>query len=136
MKKSQSSAQKVEQLGRYGASLSDMPKEAFKGQGKIIFTSLRKKFGFRDFHAPSIEESDNHLRIVVDRCLNVDAGRMFDCPEIAKLGCDHDLAGYPPIEDKLNMEFRRPTTIAKGDSCCEFNFYRKGFAPAGAYVNK
>jgi len=232
----------VEQLGRYGVSLSDMPKEAFKGQGKIVFTTLRKKFGLigllpfalqvlrerhrllkryadeyvdlraltpkgakeitmlismfnviarresrdeayefvkgifqgvarqsmpaiyqlddllhcegdvfdnfkkfnvamfkageRDFHVRATEENDNHLRIVVDRCLNVDAGRMLGCPEISQLGCDHDLAGYPPIEDKLNMEFRRPTTIAKGDSCCEFNFYRKGFAPAGAYVNK
>lgn len=238
-----SSAMKVEQLERYGMPLNDMPKEAFKGQEKMIFAAFREKFGLvglipfalrvlgerrkllrryrkeyaevgrktskavqrefimvismfnalarkesresayefvkgifqrlsrqsmpalyqledllqckgdvfenfkkfnvamfksgdRDYHVKEIEESDNHLRIVVDRCFNVDAGRMFDCPEISKLGCDHDLAGYPPIEDKLNMEFRRPCSIAKGDSLCEFNFYRKGFAPAGAYVNK
>ncbi len=61
---------------------------------------------------------------------------MFDCPEIAKLGCDHDLAGYPPIEDRVNATFRRPCTLAKGDACCDFNFYRKGFEPKGAYVNK
>lgn len=243
MKNNESSARKVEQLERYGMPLNDMPKEAFKGQGKIVFAAFRKKFGLlgllpfalrvlgerrrllkryrkeyvdvgkstskavqrefimlismfnviarkesrenayefvkgifqrlsqqsmpaiyqlddllqcegdvfdnfkkfnvamfqagdRDYHVQTIEESDDHLRIVVDRCFNVDAGRMFDCPEISKLGCDHDLAGYPPIEDKLNMEFRRPTSIAKGDSRCEFNFYRKGFAPAGAFVNK
>ena len=242
MKTQASTTRQVEQLERYGMSLTDMPKDAFKGQGKIVFAAFRKKFGLlglvpfafqvlgerrrllkrfakefadlrkltpkgakeiamlismfnviarkesreqayefvksifqkisfqsmpslyqlddllqcegdvfanfmkfnvamfkagdRDYHVQTIEESDNHLRIVVDRCLNVEAGKMLGCPEISKLGCDHDLAGYPPIEDKLNMEFRRPTSMAKGDSCCEFNFYRKGFAPAGAYVNK
>ena len=242
MNKHATKSQEVEQLERYGVSLNDMPKDAFKGQGKIVFAAFRKKFGLigllpfalhvlgerrrllkryakesadlrkltpkgakeiamlipmfnviarkesrekayefvkeifqrvalqsmpaiyqledllrcegdvfdnfkkfniamfkagdRDYHVQTIEEGDNHLRIIVDRCLNVDAGRMLGCPEISRLGCDHDLAGYPPIEDKINMEFRRPTSLAKGDSCCEFNFYRKGFAPAGAYVNK
>ncbi len=36
---------KVEQLERYGKSISDLPKEAFKGQGKIMFRIFRKKFG-------------------------------------------------------------------------------------------
>ncbi len=233
---------KVEQLERYGKSISDLPKEAFKGQGKIMFRIFRKKFGLfgllpftfrvlkerrhllkqyakeyqnlqkltpkgaaeitmmislfnviaqresrekayefvksifqsvalrsmpalyqlddlekcegdmfdnykkfniamfkgstQDFHVKAIEESENHLRIIVDKCLNVEAGKMFDCPEIAKLGCDHDLAGYPPIEDRVNATFRRPCTLAKGGTCCDFNFYRKGFEPKGTYVNK
>lgn len=92
--------------------------------------------GNRDFHVQKIEETENHLRIVVDRCLNVEAGRMFGCPEIAKLGCDHDLAAYPLIDPVVNAEFRRPCTLAKGDSYCDFNFYRKGFAPEGAFQNK
>lgn len=45
MKNHAASPMKVEVLERYGVSLSDMPKEAFKGQGKIVFTALRKKFG-------------------------------------------------------------------------------------------
>ncbi len=61
---------------------------------------------------------------------------MFDCPEIAKLGCDHDLAGYPCIEDRCNAEFRRPCTLAKGGEYCDFHFYRKGFAPKGDFENK
>ncbi len=241
MKKT-SQPQKVEQLERYGKSISDIPKDAMKGQGKIIFRVFRKKFRFfglfpfafqvlkerrrllkqyanqyqelrkltpkgaveitmmismfntiaqkesrgtayefvktifqglakhaypalyqlndlelcegdifvnykkfnialfngstRDFHVQRIKESKNHLRIIVDKCLNVEAGKMFDCPEIAKLGCDVDLAGYPLIEDRVNSTFRRPCTIAKGDKCCEFNFYRKGFEPKGEYENK
>jgi hypothetical protein len=60
----------------------------------------------------------------------------MDCPELAKLGCDPDLAGYPLIEDAVNMEFRRPCTLAKGDSYCNFMFYRQGTAPATAHLNK
>ncbi len=237
-----SAARKVEELKRFGKSISDMPKEAFEGQGKVIFAAFRNKFGLfgllpfafqvlkerrrilkqyadqykelrvltpkgakeitmmiamfnviakresreeayefvkgifqsialkslpalyqlddlmkcegdvfdnfkkfniamfeagdRDFHVREIEETDNHLRIVLDRCLNVEAGKMFDCPEIAKLGCDHDLASYPFVEPHVNAEFRRPCTLAKGGDCCDFNFYRKGFAPEGPFENK
>ena len=92
--------------------------------------------GNSEFRVKEIEETNNHLRIVVDRCLNVEAGKMFDCPEIAMLGCDHDLAGYPIVDTVVNSEFRRPCTLAKGDCYCDFNFYRKGFAPEGPFVNK
>jgi hypothetical protein len=233
---------KVEDLERFGKSLSDFPKEAFQGQGKVIFAAFRNKFGLfglvpfafrvvlerrrilkqyakqydelvrltgnlakeplimiaifnviartesreqayefvkgifqiialkslpaiyqlddlvkcegdvfdnfkkfnvamfkagdRDYHVKEVEEDDNHLRIVVDSCLNVEIGKMFDCPEIAKLGCDHDLASYPFVDPAVDSEFRRPCTLAKGDEYCDFNFYWKGFAPQGAFENK
>ena len=242
MKKPSSADRRVEQLERYGKPLTDMPKEIFRGQGKIIFAALRRKCGLlgllpfslqvvwerrrllkryapqyrelhhrtakgakeitlmiamfnvvarkesreqayefvksiflgftpksmyaiyqlddlvqcegdafdnfkkftmamfkagdRDFHVQQVEETEHHLRIVVDRCLNVDAGRMFDCPEIAKLGCDHDLASYPSVEPAVHAVFRRPCTLAKGGSCCDFNFYREGFAPEKTFENE
>jgi len=52
------------------------------------------------------------------------------------LGCDHDVAGYPCIEDKVNSEFRRQHTIAKGDDICDFMFFRKGKCPFDASKNK
>lgn len=67
--------------------------------------------------------------IIVTRCANCVLGQRFDCPEISKLGCDHDLAGYPVIADRVNMEFRRPHAMAKGDDYCDFHFYRKGTSP-------
>ena len=242
MRNQPGSAQKVEDLERFGKSLSDLPKEVFQGQGKVIFSAFRKKFGLfglvpfafrvvlerrrtlrqyakqydelvrltgelakeplmliamfnviartesreqayefvkgifqiialkslpaiyqlddlvkcegdvfdnfkkfniamfkagnRDYNVKEMEEDDNHLRIVVDSCLNVEIGKMFDCPEIAKLGCDHDLASYPFVDPAVNSEFRRPCTLAKGDEYCDFNFYRKGFAPQGVFENK
>ena len=80
-----------------------------------------------------IEEEKDKLTIIVTECANCVIGKAFDCPEIAKLGCDHDLAGYPVILDKVNAEFRIPHTIAKGDEYCDFMFYRKGTAPDTRY---
>jgi len=84
----------------------------------------------------NIEEEKDKLIIIVTECANCVVGKAFDCPEIAKLGCDHDLAGYPVILDRVNAEFRRPHTIAKGDEYCDFMFYRKGTAPDTEHLNK
>lgn len=83
-----------------------------------------------------IEEEKDKLTIIVAECANCVVSKAFDCPEIAKLGCDHDLAGYPVILDKVNAEFRRPHTLAKGDEYCDFMFYRKGTAPDTEHLNK
>jgi len=83
-----------------------------------------------------ITREEDKLTIVVTECANCVLGEAFDCPEIAKLGCDHDLAGYPVIIDRVDAEFRRPHTIAKGDDYCDFMFYRKGTAPDTEYLNK
>jgi hypothetical protein len=82
-----------------------------------------------------IEEEDK-LTIIVTECANCVLGEAFQCPEIAKLGCDHDLAGYPVILDRVNADFRRPHTLAKGDEYCDFMFYRKGTAPDTEHLNK
>lgn len=83
-----------------------------------------------------LKEEKDELSFIVYECANCLLGKAFDCPEIAKLGCDHDLAGYPVILDKVNAEFRRSHTIAKGDEYCDFYFYRKGTAPDTEYLNK
>ena len=83
-----------------------------------------------------MEREDDKLTIIVTECANCVVGNAFDCPEIAQLGCDHDLAGYPVILDKVEAEFRRPHTLAKGDEYCDFMFYRKGTAPNTEHLNK
>jgi hypothetical protein len=81
------------------------------------------------FKVSEIKEEKDKLTIIVNECANCIYGNAYDCPDIAKLGCDHDLAGYPLIMDRMNGEFRRPHTLAKGDDYCDFTFYRKGAAP-------
>lgn len=83
-----------------------------------------------------IEEEEDKLTIIVSECANCKVGEAFHCPEIAKLGCDHDLAGYPVILERVDAEFRRPHTLAKGDAFCDFMFYRKGTAPDTEHLNK
>ena len=82
------------------------------------------------------KETDDLLEFKVTSCTNIELFEAIGCPEIGTLGCDHDLAGYPLIEDATNSEFRRPCTLAKGGDCCHFKFYRKGFAPKGEFENK
>jgi len=89
-----------------------------------------------DYHVKEITDEEDCLTIIVDRCGSVDIAKAFDCPEIGMLGCDHDVAGYPAIEEKVGADFRRRHTIAKGDAYCDFMFFRRGTAPFDASENR
>ena len=82
-----------------------------------------------------VNETDK-LIVTITTCANVELFSELGVPELGKFGCDHDLAGYPAIEDDVDCEFRRMCTIAKGDDSCIFEFYRKGTAPDNAHLNK
>jgi len=79
-----------------------------------------------------ITDSEDLQFIRVTKCLNIDATMTIGCPELARLGCDGDIAGYAPeaLGDQVDLDFRRPRTLANGDEACEFHYYRKGSAPA------
>lgn len=84
----------------------------------------------------SMDDQGDRLRITVTSCANVELFTAIGCPELGKLGCDHDLAGYPVILDRVDAEFRRPCTLAKGADFCDFNFYRRGTAPPTEHLNR
>ena len=88
------------------------------------------------WHMESFENEANKLTLKITTCANVELFGEIGVPELGKFGCDHDLAGYAAIEDDVECEFRRMCTIAKGDDCCVFEFYRKGTAPDNAHLNK
>ena len=83
----------------------------------------------------SYQDEKDKLTIKVVTCTNVELFSELGVPELGKFGCDHDIAGYPIIEDDVNCEFRRLCTIANGDDHCMFEFYRKGTAPNNAHLN-
>ena len=89
-----------------------------------------------DYHVKEIKDEPDCLTVIVDRCVSVDIANALKCPEVGMLGCDHDVAGYPYIEDKVSSEFRRSNTIAKGDEVCDFMFFKKGKCPFDASKNK
>lgn len=84
-----------------------------------------------DLNYPNEMEDRGDLKIMtVRQCRNCEIARLT-IPELAPLGCDHDITGYKSIEDRVGMEFRRPETLAKDGRPCRFMFYRKGTAPGG-----
>ena len=84
----------------------------------------------------SYKNEADKLTLKITTCANIELFGEIGVPELGKFGCDHDLAGYAAIEDDVESEFRRLCTIAKGDDCCVFEFYRKGTAPDTAHLNK
>lgn len=97
------------------------PFEAFWEYHKAIFSD--------DPNYPNelIDEGDCKIMLVHD-CRNCEIAKLT-IPELASLGCDHDITGYKSIEQLTNMEFRRPQTLAKDGKPCKFMFFREGTAP-------
>ncbi|WP_430814926.1 L-2-amino-thiazoline-4-carboxylic acid hydrolase [Carboxylicivirga sp. RSCT41] len=105
----------------------------FKKMNRALFTTTNRMGTWKHngFH-----ESKNLLEFKVTTCANIELFEAIDCPELNVFGCEHDLAGYPLIEEATHSEFRRHCTLAKGGDCCHFKFYRKGTAPADPFINK
>jgi hypothetical protein len=96
---------------------------------RSMFESSARK-GF--YKLEGLKESENLQYFRFTKCLNIDVMSTLGCPELARLGCIADVAGYAPeaMGNKVNLDFRRPYTMANGDKACEFYYYRKGHAPA------
>lgn len=107
--------------------------ENFKEFNKAMFVAMDHQGTWK---TESMADERDRLRIKVVSCANVDLFTAIGAPELGRLGCDHDLAGYPVILDRVDAEFRRPCTLAAGDDHCDFNFYRKGTAPPTEHLNK
>lgn len=107
--------------------------ENFKKFNVAMFEAIDRQGTWK---SDSIVDEGDRLRIRVISCANVELFSAIGCPELGKLGCEHDLAGYPVILDRVDAAFRRPCTLAKGGEFCDFNFYRKGTAPATAHLNR
>jgi hypothetical protein len=107
--------------------------ENFKEFNKAMFEAMDRQGTWK---TDRVEDEEDRLRIRVTTCANVDLFTAIGCPELGRLGCDHDLAGYPVILGRVHAEFRRPCTLAKGGRYCDFNFYREGAAPPTRSLNR
>ena len=105
----------------------------YKKMNRALFTTTNRMGTWKHdgFH-----ETEDLLEFKVTTCANIDLFEAVDCPELNVFGCEHDLAGFPLIEEATNSEFRRHCTLAKGGDCCHFKFYRKGTAPDTNESNK
>lgn len=112
----------VDHLARF-----EDPFEAFWAYHKAMFSN--------DPNYPNEFVEDGDVRMmIVHSCRNCEIANKT-IPELATIGCDHDITGYRAIEDITHMQFRRPKTLAKDGEPCRFMFYRAGTAPSGPYEN-
>jgi len=79
---------------------------------RSIFESSARK-GFYDI--AELQDTENLQFIKLTKCLNVDAISALGCPELARLGCDIDIAGYAPRQwgTKFNLIFGVPVRLLK-----------------------
>ncbi|NOU59683.1 L-2-amino-thiazoline-4-carboxylic acid hydrolase [Marinifilum caeruleilacunae] len=105
----------------------------FKKYNRAMFTEIDRVGSWKN---SGFNETDDLLEFKVISCLNIELFEGIECPELNTLGCEHDLAGYPLIEQAVQCEFRRSCTLAKGGEYCHFQFYRKGTAPKTTYLNQ
>ena len=119
--------------------LEDLKKcegDIFENFKKVNIALFQRTTRDGTWHMESYTDDPDKLTINVTTCANVELFGELGVPELGMFGCDHDLAGYPVIEDDMGCDFRRLCTIAKGDDNCVFEFYRKGTAPDNAHLNK
>lgn len=70
-------------------------------------------------------DEPDKLTIKIATCTNVQLFNELGVPELGKFGYDHDVAGFPIIEDEVNCEFRRFCTIANGTIAVSLNSTEK-----------
>jgi hypothetical protein len=109
--------------------------EIFENFKKMNIAMFQRTTKDGTWHMENYIDEPDKLTINITTCANVKLFSELGVPELGKFGCDHDIAGYPVIEDAVNCEFRRLCTIANGDGHCLFEFYRKGTAPDNAHLN-
>lgn len=109
--------------------------EVFDNFKKMNIAMFKRTTQDGTWHMENYQDESDKLTIDITTCANVELFSELGVPELGRFGCDHDIAGYPLIEDKVNCEFRRLCTIANGDGHCRFEFYRKGTAPDNAHLN-
>lgn len=107
--------------------LNDLVKcegDVFDNFKKMNIALFERTTEDKTWHMDSYLNEPDKLTVKITTCANVEFFDKLDVPELGKFGCDHDLAGYPVIEEDINFDFRRLCTLAKGGDHCLFEFYR------------
>ena len=93
----------------------------------------REENYFGDDFAFTRSEGPAHYRVDVHRCFYVHVLAVAGVPELGPVFCDFDAAWIDAIDpDRHHVDFRRPTTIARGGPTCPFHFHRT--QPRESYV--
>ena len=82
---------------------------------KISLRSFGPDAGF-EYEFPEIQGNEARFNIV--RCPYMETCIRYGCPELTRVFCDGDDAGYGNLHPKL--KWGRTKTIGRGGDCCDF----------------
>ena len=86
---------------------------------KLFMNISRKSFGTDAGFVYGFPESHgNEARFNIVRCPYMETCKRYECPELTRVFCDGDDAGYGNLHPKL--KWGRTKTIGRGDDCCDF----------------
>ena len=106
---------------RFGIS-QDAPQEAFHHVSENFKSRGELSFG-RSFRYVDAIHDDRRAFVNIERCLFNEFFRRNGAPEITPILCALDNVWADELsKPRYGVRFERPTTLAKGDDACRFQF--------------
>jgi hypothetical protein len=106
---------------RFGIS-QDAPEEAFHHVSQSFKTRGEVSFG-RSFRYVDDVRDDRRAFVNIERCLFNEFFRQNGAPEVTPILCALDNVWADELsKPRYGVRFERPTTLAKGDDACRFQF--------------
>ena len=106
---------------RFGIS-HDAPGEAFHHVSQNFKSRGEASFG-RSFRYVDDVRDDRRVFVNIERCLFNEFFRRNGAPEVTPILCSLDNVWADELsKPRYGVRFERPTTLAKGDDACRFQF--------------
>ena len=110
---------------RFGIS-EDLPRQAFLRISKNFQKRGEQGFGSAFRYTTDVRDAQRNF-VNIERCFFNDFFRVNQAAEVTSLFCALDKVWAETLEQpRYGVRFERPTTLAKGDDACRFQFHKTG----------
>lgn len=104
---------------------ADEPQSAFDRIDENYLPLGEQLFGSGFNYVQAVRETDRSFTHI-KKCFFNDFFRQHGAPELTSIFCALDLVWIDELhQPKYQVRFERPTTLAKGDDACRFQFSRR-----------
>jgi hypothetical protein len=115
---------------RFGIS-QDAPEEAFNRIAENFKARGEERFGKAYTYVQEVQDEGRSF-INIQKCFFDDFFRANGIPEVTSIFCAMDNLWAEELEKpQYGVRFERPTTLARGDDMCRFQFTKKQTAEVG-----
>ena len=109
--------------GRFGIS-NDAPQDACLRISENFERRGEERFGSTFRYAAAVKDARRNF-VNIERCFFNDFFRANKAPEVTALFCALDKIWAEALEQgRYGVRFERPTTLAKGNDACRFQFHK------------